>query len=117
MMPRTTRCLALVELVPEAASVENLQAARTFHHVLHRLGYLQRAIAYGARIFERHRDSFTAHQLATELAVLGHSDPAMAWLRTALADPAEHDRLSDSGLDALRSRPDWASAIGMPPPR
>jgi hypothetical protein len=86
--------------------------------VLHRLGYLQRAVQYGARVYEQHRDAFTAHQIATELAVLGHQDQAMAWLRTALVDPEERARLSDSGLDSLRVRADFASVLQtLPPPR
>jgi Zn-dependent protease len=110
--------LYLVDLLNDPVPVDNLHGARTYHHVLHRLGYLQRAVQYGARIYEHHRDAFTAHQIATELAILGHADQAMAWLRTALADPEERSRLSDSGLDSLRIRPDFASVLQtLPPPR
>lgn len=110
--------LYLVDLVSDPVPVDNLHGARTYHHVLHRLGYLQRAVQYGARIYEQHRDAFTAHQIATELAVLGHQDQAMAWLRTALVDPGERSRLADSGLDSLRVRPDFASVLQtLPPPR
>jgi Zn-dependent protease len=110
--------LYLVDLVDEPVPVDNLHGARTYHHVLHRLGYLQRASQYGARVYALHNDAFTAHQIATELALLGHHDHAMAWLRTALADPEERTRLSDSGLDSLRQRPDFALALEpLPPPR
>lgn len=100
--------LPLVDLVPDPVPVDDLHGARTFHHVLHRLGFLRRGAEYGARVYDRHRDSFTAHQVSIELALLGHGDHAMAWLRTALSDPTERDRLADPGLDSLRSRPDFA---------
>jgi hypothetical protein len=110
--------LYLVDLLSDPVPVDSLHGARTYHHVLHRLGYLQRAVQYGARVYEQHRDAFTAHQITTELALLGHHDQAMAWLRTALVDPDERSRLSDSGLDLLRSRADFASLVSaLPPPR
>lgn len=105
------RLLSLVELLPESLPVENLHGARTLHHVLHRLGFLRRASEYGAAIYERHRDPFTAHQVATELALLSHPDHAIAWLRSALVDPDERARLSDSGLDALRHRADFIALV------
>jgi Zn-dependent protease len=108
--------LALVDLLPDPSPVDDLHGARTYHHVLHRLGYLRKAAEYGARIYERHRDPFTAHQVATELALLGHGDHAMAWLSNALADPAEQARLSDPALDSLRGRPDWQALFARPLP-
>ena len=106
--------LPLVDLVPDPVPVDDLHGARTYHHVLHRLGFLRRGAEYGARVYDRHRDSFTAHQVSIELALLGHGDHAMSWLKTALADPLERERLGDPGLDSLRNRPDWVGS-GAPP--
>jgi Zn-dependent protease len=98
---------ALADVVPDDSPVDDFQGGFTLQHVLHRVGAFQRSAAYGARLYERHRQSIVAHNVAASLARAGHADAAMNWLRAALTDPSELPRLDDEDLVTLRTRADW----------
>jgi Zn-dependent protease len=105
---------ALAEVVPDDSPVDDFQGGFTLQHVLHRVGSFQRSAAYGARLYERHRQSIVAHNVAASLVRAGHADAAMNWLRTALTDPAELPRLDDEDLASLRARADWPGPRTVP---
>jgi Zn-dependent protease len=98
---------ALAALVPDDSPTDELQGGFTLQHILHRVGQFERAASYGARLYERHRQSIVAHNVAASLACAGHSDAALEWVRTALRDPDELERMDDEDFAVLRGRPDW----------
>lgn len=98
---------ALADLVPPDAPVDQVRAGFELQSVLHRLGRYSQAASYGARLFERHRQPIIAHNVAGSLTKAGQLDAAMAWLRVAMADPDEVNRLDDPDLAALRTRADF----------
>jgi Zn-dependent protease len=99
--------IALVALVPDDSPTDELQGGFTLQHILHRVGQYERSASYGARLYERHRQSIVAHNVAASLACAGHADAALDWVRTALRDPGELERIDDEDFASLRGRPDW----------
>ncbi len=99
---------SLVALVPDPAPVDQLRGGWSFHWALHRVGQLRRAADYGARLYERHGQAMTAHNVAGELALMGLEDSAMQWLNVAYGNSNDVASLdADHDLDGLRHRFDF----------
>jgi Zn-dependent protease len=108
----TTEQLApLAALVPDPAPVEVFHAGWVFQSVLHQVGDLHRAAAYGARLYDRHREPRVAHDVARALARAGDADLAMQWLHTAHEHGDHLDSLGDPDLVGLSSRADFQALV------
>jgi Zn-dependent protease len=97
----------LLELVADPAPVDDLQAGYVLQQLLHETGYLRRAAEYGARLYERHKSPAVAHLVARSLALLGHDEAAVGWLRAAHHPGADPTVLDDADLASLRGRADF----------
>jgi Zn-dependent protease len=96
----------LLALVPDDAPVTDERGAWTHLRLLHATGMLTRAATYGARLYAEHPSPELAQQVARSLALAGHADEAVAWLRVACSTAVDTGLLDDPELAGLQGRPD-----------
>ncbi|MFM7536599.1 MAG: metalloprotease [Acidimicrobiales bacterium] len=102
---------ALALSIPEPAPVEAFHAGWVFQGVLHQVGAFEQSAAYGARLYDRHREARLAHDVARSLARLGQDDLAMEWLTAAHADGGLVSLLDDPDLARLAARADFRALV------
>jgi hypothetical protein len=99
---------ALLALAPSPLPVGAPMRSRVLCAVVARQGTPEQITDYAGRLYEQTRDTEVLYLAAAGLARAGRGDDAMAWLRRAMLDYPDADRLArDRGLTPLHDRADF----------
>jgi Zn-dependent protease len=102
----------LLALAPAPLPVGAAMRSRVLLAVVARHGSPEQIADYAGRLYQSTRDTEVLYLAAGGLARAGRGDDAMAWLRRAVVDHADVDRLArDRGLAALHDRLDFQQLL------
>jgi Zn-dependent protease len=103
---------ALTPLLPSPLPLGDADRNMTLIQVLAAHGTPEQIAVYGNAAYRARPAPEILYQVAAGLGRAGHGDEAMAWLRRAVQDLPDHQRLAtDRGLWPLHSRPDFQQLL------
>ncbi len=103
---------ALLSLAPVPLPVGAAMRSRVLLAVVARHGSPEQIADYAGRLYQSSGDTEVLYLAAEGLACAGRGDDAMAWLRRAMLDHPDADRLAlDRGLAPLHERLDFQNLL------